>query len=184
MTFPSLVWLCLLTAPHPGLSNSCPRVPRTNVYLCACTYIWSESCDHNFCRGNYRFCSLLTLSLFPSPTSIPSGTRNTPESATTYARWEWCQRGCWPRVAGVCFSMVFHTLCTTPWNPGGLVPLWAPLYHLSKSSPHEGKSQLAWELESGQHKEVCSLPSGGFWFSGLLPAYLQRKMFKVTTSWD
>lgn len=141
MTFPSFVRLCLLTAPHLGLSRSWPRVPRTNVYLCACTYIWSESCNHTFCWGNYTLQP--TLSLFPSPTPTPSGARNTPETATTYARWEWCQRGCWLKVAGVCFSMVFQTLCTTLWNPGGLVPLWAPLYHLSKSSPHKGKSQLA-----------------------------------------
>lgn len=53
----------------------------------------------------------------------PSGARNTPETAITYAGWEWCQSGCWLRVAGVCFSLAFHTLCATLQNPGGLVPL-------------------------------------------------------------
>lgn len=81
----------------------------------------------------------------------PSAARNTPETPITYTGWEWCQSGCWLRAAGVCFSVAFHTLCTTLLNPGGLVPLWAPLYHPSKSPLHETKSQLAkesWRLGS------------------------------------
>lgn len=54
---------------------------------------------------------------------LHSAARNTPETALTYAGWEWCQSGCWLRVAEICFSVAFHTLCLTLLNPGGLVPL-------------------------------------------------------------
>jgi len=133
---------------------------RGQGWLCMCMYV----CMYKGKAGTVLLLRELqmlqptcSLSLFPSYTPTLFRARNTPEIGITYTGWEGCQSGCWLRAAGVCFSMAFHTLCTTLPNPRGLVPLWALLYYPSKSSPHEGKSQLAkesWRLGS-------TLPSGG-----------------------
>lgn len=118
--------------------------PRKRVCVHVDVSLRREGWHCTFCWRRYRCCSLLTLS---SLGLLHSAARNTPETALTYAGWEWCQSGCWLRAAEICFSVAFHTLSSTLLNPGGLVPLWASLHHPSKS-PHM-RVNLSWPRRAG-----------------------------------
>lgn len=170
ISFSSLAWLCLLAVSlaQGSVAPGCV----CQAWLCECVHacVYKAKAATILSTEGITDAAAYSLSL-SSPLILlpPSGARNTPETAITYTSWEWCQSGCWLRVAGVCFSVAFHTLCTTLQNPGGLVPLWAPLYHLSKSSPHEGKTQLAkrsWRLGSTKsfvHSPVKALNFRARW---------------------
>lgn len=147
ISFSSSSWLCLLTVSLIQGSLA-PGLVRPRMRISAHVWLYKgKSGTVHFTEGvtdDAAYSLSSPLILLP-----PSAARNTPETATTYTGWEWCQSGCWLRVAGVCFSLAFHTLCTTLLSPWELVPLWAPLYHPSKSSPRGKISAGQGELKAG-----------------------------------